>query len=279
MMSSRVSLLAGFIVATCLVAPALASEDKGRSDADDKSVARPDGRVVACVSKNGQARLVGSPDECRPNETLVTWSVQGPQGPPGAMGPQGLAGAPGPAGPQGAVGPQGEQGAMGPEGPQGPEGARGPAGPGFSGPQFYTLGNGDFRGSAPTTAIVTFTAAPARGTYVANGEARLLAGVHLPQGAEIERVSLRGFDANAADLRLEFFAQDPATGTTTLLHAAPFGSAGATGFFEASNDVARIRVENDRLHYFVQVSATGLWNSPTLQVTSVVIGYSMPQVP
>jgi hypothetical protein len=123
--------------------------------------------------------------------------------------------------------------------------------------------------------VQIFTAAPARGTYVTGGDARLLAGVHLPQGAEIDRITVRGFDGNAADLRVEFVAQDPLTGATVLLHAAPFGSSGLTGFFEASADVPFVRVENDRLHYFVQISATGVWNAPTLQVTSVVISYRM----
>lgn len=82
--------------------------------------------IRACVNmSNGDIRLLTGV-ECPPNRILVTWDVQGPQG------PRGLPGEIGPTGPQGPVGPQGPagvSGAIGPAGPTGLTGAVGPAGP------------------------------------------------------------------------------------------------------------------------------------------------------
>ncbi|HSL81619.1 MAG TPA: hypothetical protein VLF66_02510 [Thermoanaerobaculia bacterium] len=41
--------------------------------------------IHACVKENpeGNVRIVGDPDDCRPNERPLTWNVQGPAGPPG----------------------------------------------------------------------------------------------------------------------------------------------------------------------------------------------------
>ena len=92
--------------------------------------------IHACVSNSGVPRIVESAQDCRRNETFLTWNKEGPQGP---AGPQGVAGPQGPAGPQGETGPQGPagaNGAPGPEGAIGPTGAQGPAGPqGLPGPQ------------------------------------------------------------------------------------------------------------------------------------------------
>lgn len=55
-------------------------------------------------NENGQLRLVGFSDTCRPSETAIDWSITGPQGPPGPIGPAGATGATGPAGPQGPAG-------------------------------------------------------------------------------------------------------------------------------------------------------------------------------
>lgn len=118
---------------------------------------------------NGMLRVVASGDQCRTNETAITWNERGPQGPAGPAGErgpagpagdqgpagpageQGPAGAPGakggtgdpgqagPAGDRGPGGPQGEQGERGDTGAAGPQGQRGPAGPagdrGPAGPQ------------------------------------------------------------------------------------------------------------------------------------------------
>ncbi len=94
----------------------------------------------ACVSRDGQIRLVDANDRCERREEKISWNRVGPQGPigpqgpagaPGAVGPtgpQGLAGNPGPAGPVGPTGPAGATGAQGPQGPAGLNGAPGPTG-------------------------------------------------------------------------------------------------------------------------------------------------------
>ena len=80
--------------------------------------------LYACIGKSaGIMRLVQADATCRTGETLVSWSVQGPQGQPGPQGQTGPQGQPGPPGLNGAPG------ATGPQGPQGPAGPRGPAGP------------------------------------------------------------------------------------------------------------------------------------------------------
>src|SRR4051812_41706615 len=70
--------------------------------------------IRTCANPAGQLRLLAAGDSCRPNETLTTWSVVGPQGP---AGPQGATGPQGPAGPQGATGAAGPAGATGATGP------------------------------------------------------------------------------------------------------------------------------------------------------------------
>lgn len=101
--------------------------------------------IIACYNKEtGLARIVNAAFECRRDENVLTWNVDGPAGPSGPAGPIGLTGATGPAGPAGAAGktgpagPQGATGANGPAGPAGvagPIGANGPAGPaGVAGP-------------------------------------------------------------------------------------------------------------------------------------------------
>jgi type VI secretion system Hcp family effector len=76
--------------------------------------------IRACAGANGALRQVGAGETCRPNETLVVWSITGADGPAGPQGPAG------PAGPQGIQGIQGEPGPMGPEGPAGPSCPSGP---------------------------------------------------------------------------------------------------------------------------------------------------------
>lgn len=60
--------------------------------------------ITVCVNKSGVVHMVGEGfrrADCKNNETLVTWNVQGPKGDKGDQGEQG------PVGPQG---PQGEPG-------------------------------------------------------------------------------------------------------------------------------------------------------------------------
>jgi hypothetical protein len=66
-----------------------------------------DGDINACAQKgNGTLYLAGDKG-CRPGDSGVAWSIQGPPGEPGPQGPTG------PAGPQGPSGPQGPPGAAG----------------------------------------------------------------------------------------------------------------------------------------------------------------------
>jgi hypothetical protein len=87
-------------------------------------------QISACVSANGQARIVSADTLCKPSEQLVTWNVQGPQGPAGANGTNGINGTNGTNGADGAPGAEGPEGPQGPEGPEGPQGPEGPAAPG-----------------------------------------------------------------------------------------------------------------------------------------------------
>lgn len=71
------------------------------------------GVIRACVSNNGQIRVVSTTETCRSNEGTLEWNVQGPPGPQGAQGDTG---------PQGPPGEKGETGEQGPPGPQGAQG-------------------------------------------------------------------------------------------------------------------------------------------------------------
>jgi hypothetical protein len=252
------------------------------SDQKHSSPALQDGVMLACVERSGDLRFVESHAECRRNETPVRWNVRGPQGPQGETGPQGaqgLTGATGERGQQGPAGAQGAQGEAGPRGDVGPQGARGPAGPGFSGLQYYTVGNGDFRGVTPATQLVMFPLNPPRGLFVTGGgDARLIAGIHLPQNAKVTEIAVRGFDATAAaDLRVELVAQDQITGATTPLHDLPFGSAANVGLFNEAAAVNAVAIDNRNFQYFVHVtSSTPAWG-PQLQLLGIVITYTMPE--
>ncbi|MEX2431573.1 MAG: type VI secretion system tube protein Hcp [Dehalococcoidia bacterium] len=49
-----------------------------------------DGEVLhACAGANGSLRLVGDANECRRNESAVSWNVEGPAGPQGPAGREG----------------------------------------------------------------------------------------------------------------------------------------------------------------------------------------------
>jgi hypothetical protein len=87
----------------------------------------PNGVIHACYRRNGNLRLVDK-SSCRGNETAISWSQSGPQGPQGAPGTSGSPGPQGVAGPQGTQGPPGTPGPQGPQGPQGSPGSSGSAG-------------------------------------------------------------------------------------------------------------------------------------------------------
>ncbi|GEM_PF-4089609 len=66
--------------------------------------------ISICVTKAGVTHVVGDGfkrADCKKNETLLTWNVQGPKG---DKGDQGIQGEQGSIGSQGPVGPQGEPG-------------------------------------------------------------------------------------------------------------------------------------------------------------------------
>ena len=66
--------------------------------------------ITVCVNKSGVVHMVGEGfkrADCKNNETLITWNIQGPKGEKGDKGDQGEQG---PVGPQGPAGPQGEPG-------------------------------------------------------------------------------------------------------------------------------------------------------------------------
>ena len=66
--------------------------------------------IHACYNPAGQIRIVGSADDCKSQETPLTWNIVGPQGLPGPQGPKGE---------------QGEKGDQGDQGPAGPAGVSG----------------------------------------------------------------------------------------------------------------------------------------------------------
>jgi hypothetical protein len=74
------------------------------------------GEIHACYNPTGQIRIVESADDCKSQETPLTWNIEGqqglpgPQGDPGPPGADGADGAPGKDGADGAQGPQGEPG-------------------------------------------------------------------------------------------------------------------------------------------------------------------------
>ncbi len=81
--------------------------------------------LTVCVTKDGTTHMVGDTfkrDECKKNEKLVTFNVQGPKGDTGATGAQGISGVIGVKGEKGDKGDLGLDGAKGDVGPQGPKG-------------------------------------------------------------------------------------------------------------------------------------------------------------
>lgn len=82
--------------------------------------------IQTCVNNNTGLIRVASTAGCKSNETPLTWSQTGPQGPQGVPGVAGLSGPMGFPGPQGIPGPTGS---TGPAGASGAAGLTGPAGP------------------------------------------------------------------------------------------------------------------------------------------------------
>jgi len=86
-----------------------------------------DGTFHACYLKSlEQVRIIDpSEQQCRPNETPISWSQTGPKGDTGPQGPKGDTGPQGLTGDTGPQGPKGETGLQGPKGDTGAQGASG----------------------------------------------------------------------------------------------------------------------------------------------------------
>lgn len=232
--------------------------------------------ISACISSEGRIRVLsvrelvkkskhgGSP--CRRGERFITWNVVGPRGPMGPMGPHG---------PEGPRGPQGDRG---PQGEPGPPGERGAPGPGFSGVQYYTVGNGDLRPVGGGFFPTSFAANPG-GTF-STGAANLLAGVHLPQGARVLGVALNVFDNSAAaNLTVELVEQRLADGVPSVISSLSSNGA-ALAPYEVTDVLVTPHATDSRLHhYFIRVMPSPMWMASTLQVLGVTVAYELESVP
>jgi hypothetical protein len=195
-------------------------------------------RITACVSKEGRMRLVSAP--CRRGERLIIWNITGPQGPAGL---------------------------------QGPHGDQGPPGPGFSGTHYYTVGNGDLRPVGGGVFGTSF-APPPGGTF-STAAAPLLAGVHLPQHAQVLAIRAHVFDNSTSDVTIELIEQTLSDGSAmTLSSIASTGAAGAPYSIDTTPAMPHV-VDTSQFHYFVRVSPSPSWTATTLQVIGVTIVYTL----
>src|SRR3989344_4512667 len=93
------------------------------------------GTISICVKKSGLVYVIGAGfrrEDCKKNESLLTWNtqgIQGPKGDTGIAGPQGPQGEKGDKGDPGEQGSKGNQGIPGQQGDKGDTGVQGPAGP------------------------------------------------------------------------------------------------------------------------------------------------------
>ena len=221
-------------------------------------------RITACVSKDGRVRVVSvgalrhpepkrDASVCHRGERLVTWGIRGPAGPAGPPGPPG------------------------PEGAPGPQGPAGPAGPGFSGIQYYTVGNGDLRPVGSGAFGISFGPPPG-GTF-STAAAPLLAGVHLPQGAKVLAVRSHVLDNSTSDLTIELIEQPLGGGLPLLLSSTATTGAAAAPY--AIDDTLPVPhdVDNAQFHYFVRVSPAPGWTASSLQVLGVTVAFTFLPVP
>jgi hypothetical protein len=229
---------------------------------------RPD-TISACVSREGKVRVISLRElfdlsrkrhssPCGRGERLITWNIVGPQGPAGPIGPQG------------------PQGPSGPAGPQGPQGDPGPAGPGFTGTQYYTVGNGDLRPIGQGFFGTSFGPPPG-GTF-STAAAPLMAGIHLPQGATILGMTAHVFDNSGSNLTIELIEQQMSDGGAVLISSAASTGAAAAPYAVAGPATAHV-VDNSLSHYFVRVSPSPAWTTTTLQVLGVTVVYTLQPLP
>lgn len=216
------------------------------------------GRITACISKDGRVRIVSAAETreagrrrhgslCHRGERLVTWNIAGPQGPPGPRGEPGI------------------------------QGERGLPGPGFSGTQYYTVGNGDLRPAGGGIFGTSF-APPPGGTF-STAAAPLLAGVHLPQHARVLAIRAHVFDDSTSDVTIELIEQALPDGNALLVSSvASTGAAGTPYSIDAAPAMPHV-VDNAQFHYFVRVLPAPGWTATTLQVLGVTIVYTLVPIP
>ncbi len=94
-MKRRIAIGAAFVAVLAAAATTYALAASGASTTQT---------INACVSGNGDIRLVSAAANCRHNESPISWNTVGPAGPQGAQGVAGRDGQTGPQGPAGASG-------------------------------------------------------------------------------------------------------------------------------------------------------------------------------
>ena len=159
----------------------------------------------------------------------------------------------------------------------GPQGNQGPPGPGFSGIQYYTVGNGDLRPVGGGMFGTSF-APPPGGTF-STAAAPLLAGVHLPHGAHVLAIRAHVFDNSTSDVTIELIEQALPDGNALLVSSiASAGAAGTPYSIDAAPATPHV-VDNAQFHYFVRALPAPGWTATTLQVLGVTIAYTLEPTP
>ncbi len=217
--------------------------------------------ITACLSRDGRLRILDPPRvpepgrrqpeaTCHRGERLITWNVAGPQGPPGPRGEPGV---------------QGERGELGLRGP------------GFSGIQYYTVGNGDLRPVGGGLFGTSF-APPPGGTF-STAAAPLLAGIHLPQHAQVLGVRAHVFDNSASNVAIELIEQTLSDGNAAVISSIASTDAAAAPYAIDAAPAPPHVVDNAQFHYFVRVSPSPGWTAATLQILAVTIWYTLEAGP
>ncbi|MEM7309110.1 MAG: FG-GAP-like repeat-containing protein [Planctomycetota bacterium] len=142
------------------------------------------------------------------------------------------------------------------------------------GTQRYTVGNGDFVGTAVTPKVGL--TAGLGGTHIdSESIAPILAGVHLPDGATVTNVTFHGYDD--ADGILVFELLRGSFGSAGGVVMASFQSCVPPGAFSGTDStIAAAVIDNQNHSYFVRVRpSVGTWDPDgELAVNAVVIGYT-----
>jgi hypothetical protein len=168
-------------------------------------------------------------------------------------GPRGLRGASGPAGPTGATG------ASGPAGAPNPNAANSELLDGLDSSNFvrktgvYTIPGVEFHARSTGT-----TAACSPETVSASAGAVLYAGVHLPDGVTVTRLTNHYWDFDATDTAVELRRiPNPATSSAQVMASAP--SAGNSGNHTSSEDttIETPAIDNDAFQYYVRATLPG----------------------